>query len=152
MSFSKISQAFTVTVLCALPLLAQDGGEQLPPPPGLFGGNFLFIMLAMIAIIYFIMIRPEQKRQKERQSMLSALKKGDKILTVGGIVGVITSVKDNTYVIKSGEGAVLEVTKSAIQNVMGDPKAAGETVKNSKEIVKDMKDADKDEPDGKESR
>jgi preprotein translocase subunit YajC len=122
-----------ITVLSALPLFAQDGGDPIPPSPGLFGGNFLFIMIAMVAIIYFIMIRPEQKRQKERQSMLSALKKGDKILTVGGIVGVITNVKDQTYVIKSGEGAVLEITKSAIQNVMGDPKAAGEVVKDTKD-------------------
>jgi len=68
------------------------------------------------------MIRPEQKKQKERQKLLSALKKGDKVLTVGGIVGVITSVKDSTYLVKTGEGTVLEFTKSAVSNVLNEEK------------------------------
>ncbi|MDR3013657.1 MAG: preprotein translocase subunit YajC [Chitinispirillales bacterium] len=113
---------FIATIaLTALPVIAQEDGGGAPPP----GINFFFIMIAMIAIIYFVMIRPEKKRQKERQNMLTALKKGDKIITIGGIVGVITAVKDTTYVIKSGgDGAVLEFTKSAIQNLVTDNKAA----------------------------
>jgi preprotein translocase subunit YajC len=133
-----------ITVLSVLPALAQaqaqaqDGGGDpaVAPPPGAFGGNFLFIMVAMIAIIYFIMIRPEQKRQKERQKMLSALKKGDKILTVGGIMGVITGVKDASYAVKSGEGAVIEITKSAVQSLIVDPKDAG--AKDAGGQVKEM--------------
>ena len=121
MSITKAPSVFMITVLASLPVLAQEGGEPMPQP-SLFGGNFLFIMVAMIAIIYFIMIRPEQKRQKERTKMLAALKKGDRILTIGGIYGVITAVKDTSYVIKSGEGAVLEITKSAVQNIIAEPK------------------------------
>jgi len=139
MSISKIrSSVFTALTLTAatvaffaIPIFAQDaggsgGGEGggLPPPQGgLFGGNFLFIMAAMFAIIYFFMIRPEQKKQKERQKMLSALKKGDKVLTIGGLVGVITLVKDTTYIVKSGEGAAFEITKSAISSLINDDKA-----------------------------
>jgi preprotein translocase subunit YajC len=111
-------------LLAAMPVLAQEsegGGEGIPPPQGMFGGNFLFIMIAMFAIIYFVMIRPEQRKQKERQKMLSALKKGDRIVTIGGIMGVITAVKDSSYVIKSGEG-VLEVTKSAVSNLLSEDK------------------------------
>ncbi|GBU20355.1 preprotein translocase YajC subunit [Fibrobacteres bacterium R8-0-B4] len=136
MSISKIRpavlKALTLTAaaiaLLALPVLAQDGGASggegggPPPPQGLFGGNFLFIMAAMFAIIYFFMIRPEQRKQKERQKMLAALKKGDKVLTIGGLVGVITAVKDSTYIVKSGEGAVFEVTKSAISSLLNDTK------------------------------
>jgi len=110
-------------LLAALPVLAEGegGGEGIPPPQGMFGGNFLFIMIAMFAIIYFVMIRPEQRKQKERQKMLSALKKGDRIVTIGGIMGVITAVKESSYVIKSGEG-VLEVTKSAVSNLLSEDK------------------------------
>jgi preprotein translocase subunit YajC len=118
---TKLTRTLAITLLFALPLLAQ-GDNGIPYPQtgggGMFGGNFLFIMAAMIAIIYFVMIRPEQKRQKERVKMLSALKKGDKVLTIGGIFAVIQTVKDNSYVVKSGEGAVLEITKSAVQNLI----------------------------------
>jgi preprotein translocase subunit YajC len=140
MSISKIKStaltALTSTAaaiaLIALPVFALDGGGGEgggpPPPQGLFGGNFLFIMAAMFAIIYFFMIRPEQKKQKERQKMLSALKKGDRVLTIGGLVGVITTVKDSTYFVKSGEGAVLEVTKSAISSQINDAKESREAL------------------------
>jgi preprotein translocase subunit YajC len=152
MSISKIKSTvlmaltvLTATVFLALPVFAQDNGGNgaAPPPPqgGLFGGNFLFIMAAMFAIIYFFMIRPEQKKQKERQKMLSALKKGDKVLTIGGLVGVITMVKDSTYHVKSGEGAVLEVTKSAISSQIND-------AKESREVLT----ADAPTPDAKESK
>jgi len=154
MSISKIRSTavtaltlLTSTAFFALPIFAQDaapaGGEGggPPPPQGLFGGNFLFIMAAMFAIIYFFMIRPEQKKQKERQKMLSALKKGDKVLTIGGLVGVITTVKDSTYVVKSGENAVFEVTKTAISNLLND-------VKESKEVLA----ADTPTPDAKEDK
>jgi len=114
----------------AAPAQGQTGeGGGLPPPQGgLFGGNFLFIMAAMFAIIYFFMIRPEQRKQKERQKMLSALKKGDRVLTIGGLVGVITVVKDSTYIVKSGEGAVFEVTKSAISSQINDAKESREAL------------------------
>jgi len=140
MSISKFKStaltALTLTAaaiaLTALPVLAQNGNGEggAPPPPqgGLFGGNFLFIMAAMFAIIYFFMIRPEQRKQKERQKMLSALKKGDKVLTLGGLVGVITVVKDSTYIVKSGENAVFEITKSAISNQINDAKESREVL------------------------
>jgi len=124
MLLTKIKTAIPYILLAAMPILAdgEEGGGP-PEPQGMFGGNFMFIMIAMFAIIYFVMIRPEQKKQKERQKMLSALKKGDKIVTIGGIVGVITNVKDTSYVVKSGEG-ILEVTKSAVSSLMGDDKNA----------------------------
>jgi len=120
---AKVPAVCAFAAFAVLPILAQEseGGDGIPPPQGMFGGNFLFIMIAMFAIIYFVMIRPEQKKQKERQKMLSALKKGDRIVTIGGIVGVITNVKDSSYVIKSGEG-VLEVTKSAVSNLLSEDK------------------------------
>ena len=127
MSLTKIKAKIMYVpylLLAAIPVLAQEsegGGDGIPPPQGMFGGNFLFIMIAMFAIIYFVMIRPEQRKQKERQKMLSALKKGDRIVTIGGIIGVIINVKESSYVVKSGEG-VLEVTKSAVSNLLSEDK------------------------------
>ena len=122
---TKTVTSISTMALFSLPVIAQEHGEAIPPPsPGLFGGNFMFIMIAMFVIIYFLMIRPEQKKQKERQKMLSALKKGDKILTIGGIVAVITNVKDTTYTVKTGEGSVLEITKSAVSSVLNNDTAA----------------------------
>ena len=136
MSIARITAVLSV-LACPLALLADESPADMPPV-GLFGGNFLFIMASMIAIIYFLMIRPEQKRQKERQKMLSSLKKGDKVLTVGGVVGVITAVKDTSYLVKSGENTILEFTKSAIQNHFVDSKDAGGT-KDVSEEVKESK-------------
>ncbi|MDR2728538.1 MAG: preprotein translocase subunit YajC [Chitinispirillales bacterium] len=123
--FTKTVMSISAMTLFSLPVIAQDHGEAVPAPsPGLFGGNFMFIMIAMFVIIYFLMIRPEQKKQKERQKMLSALKKGDKILTIGGIVALITNVKDTTYIVKTGEGSVLEITKSAVSSVLNNDTSA----------------------------
>jgi len=135
MSFKKLVSPLMIAALAAMPLMAQDAPADMPASPGMFGGNFMFIMIFMIVIIYFIMIRPEQKRQKERQKMLTALKKGDKILTIGGIHGVIQNVKDSSYVIKTGE-SVIEITKSAVQSLITDPNAAKEVVKESDAQVK----------------
>ncbi len=117
MSISKLLPAITIVALHASTLFAQaqQPAQQQPSP---FGGNFLFIMIAMFVIIYFLMIRPEQKKQKERQKMLSALKKGDKVLTIGGVVGVITGVKESSYLVKVAENTVMEFTKSAVSSVL----------------------------------
>jgi preprotein translocase subunit YajC len=118
----------------AAPATAPAAGER--QGGGFGGGSFPFIMVAMIAIIYFLMIRPESKKQKERQKMLAALKKGDKVMTIGGIVCVITAVKDSTYLVKSGEGTVIEVSKTAVSNLLtdkpeGGPAAEAQTAKES---------------------
>jgi preprotein translocase subunit YajC len=137
MSLKNLAFSLAVTAATAMPLLAQEGGEDSIPAPGLFGGGFLPMVILMIVIFYFVLMRPEQKRQKERQKMLSALKKGDRVLTIGGIHGVIQNVKETSYVIKSGgEGAVLEISKSAVQALVTDTAAAKETVKETDEKVK----------------
>ena len=67
-------------------------------------GSMLIMMLAVLAIMYFLMIRPENKKKKEAEQMRSAVKVGDKITTIGGIVGVVCSVKDDKIVIETGFG------------------------------------------------
>ncbi len=85
------------------------------------GGGFmsLILMFAMIfAVMYFFMIRPQQKREKDRQKMLGELKKGDKVVTNSGMVGIIWGIKDNIIVLKFEEDVKIEFLKSAIAGKM----------------------------------
>lgn len=73
------------------------------------------LIIAMFALMYFLMIRPENKRKKEAQNMRDSLAVGDEITTIGGITGTICAVKENTIVIESGADRVrVELTKWAV--------------------------------------
>lgn len=72
----------------------------------------------VILIFYFMIIRPQKKRDKEAKAMLAAMKKGDKIVTIGGIHGTIVTVKDNTVVVKVDDSARIEFSKNAISTVV----------------------------------
>lgn len=81
-------------------------------------GTMTMIMLvAIFAIFYFLMIRPESKRRKERQLMIDALKRGDRVVTIGGLYGEIQDVHDDKIVIKVAEGVKVEIAKSAVSAV-----------------------------------
>lgn len=75
-------------------------------------------LILMFVLFYFLLIRPQQKRQKAVQSMQSSLKKGDKIVTIGGLHGFIDSIDDNKAVIKCGDGSRLTYERSAIRDVV----------------------------------
>ncbi|MCL2008598.1 MAG: preprotein translocase subunit YajC [Treponema sp.] len=84
------------------------------------GGNAFMSFLPLIAIIgifYFLIIRPQSKKQKETQKMLSALRKGDRIVTVGGLHGIIQSIKENTVIVRVDENTKLEFNRGAIATV-----------------------------------
>jgi preprotein translocase subunit YajC len=91
------------------------------PAAGLFGGGSGFSLLLpvlMIGVVYLMMIRPQQKKQKVWSQMLSDLKTGDKITTTGGIRGTILSLKDDALIIRvAPDGVKIEVVKSAIASV-----------------------------------
>ncbi len=72
----------------------------------------------MIVIFYFFLIRPQKKQEKETKRMIDALKKGDKIVTIGGIYGTVFSVKDSTVVVKVDDSTKIEFTKTAISRVV----------------------------------
>ena len=73
------------------------------------------MIIAMFALMYFLMIRPENKRKKEAQNMRDSLAVGDEITTIGGITGTICAVKENTIVIESGaDRGRVELTKWAV--------------------------------------
>ena len=84
-------------------------------------GQFLPILL-IIGVFYLLLIRPQQKRQKELQQTIAELKAGDRIVTTGGIIGTITSIKDTSFIIRSADKSMLEVARSAIAGIDGEEK------------------------------
>lgn len=84
------------------------------------GGGLMSILMfiPIIAIFYFLIIRPQRKKQKETDTMLKALKKGDRIVTIGGIHGTIQTVRTNTVIVRVDEGVKLEFSRSAISSVV----------------------------------
>ena len=90
------------------------------PQGGEGGGNPIMSFLPLIAIIaifYFLILRPQRKKQQETQKMLTALKKGDRVVTIGGVHGIIQSVKETTLIVKVDENVKLEFNRSAIASV-----------------------------------
>ena len=80
-------------------------------------GSTVFMLVMMLAIMYFVMIRPENKRKKEAEEMRAAVKKGDKVVTIGGITGVVVDVKDNRFVLETGADQVrIEFEKWALSS------------------------------------
>jgi len=72
---------------------------------------------AVFAIFYFMIIRPQNKKQKAAEKMISSVKKGDKVVTIGGVHGTVNSVKDKTVVVKVDDSTKIEFSKSAIASV-----------------------------------
>ena len=74
-------------------------------------------LLLMFVLFYFLLIRPQQKRQKAVQTMQNELQKGDKVVTIGGLHGFIDAIDENTIVIKCGDGSRLTYDRAAIREV-----------------------------------
>ena len=103
---------------------------------GLFGGGGMSILMivAMIAVFYFLMIRPENKRKKEAEQMRSAVKPGDEIITIGGVVGTVVSVKEDKFVMETSADQVrIEFTKWGISSNETAAAAAKEEAKKRQE-------------------
>ena len=82
---------------------------------GALGG--LLPMLLIIAVCYMLLIRPQQKRQRPLQETISQLKAGDRIVTTGGVIGTITTVRDTSFLIRSAEKSILEIARSAVAGI-----------------------------------
>jgi preprotein translocase subunit YajC len=86
------------------------GGSQLMPTLIMFG--------AMFAIFYFLMIRPQQKQRQERDRMLAAIKRGDKVVTTSGMFGTVTNLTDKTVTLRVADQVKLEFERAAIGRVV----------------------------------
>lgn len=106
---------------------------QVPAGNGLIT---IGMLVAMLAIMYLLIIRPQRKEQKKVQEMINALKKGDKIVSIGGIHGSVVSLDERTVVIKVDENCKLRLSRNAISSVITDTKdsehSKGESSKEEK--------------------
>ena len=125
-------------------LMGAPGGEAPTGPAALM--NF-FPLIAIIGIFYFLIIRPQNKKQKETQKMLAALKKGDKVVTIGGIHGTIQTVRETTVIVRVDENTKMEFSRSAISSI---ETAAKEDKKEDKKISEGKEDSAEDNNDSEE--
>ena len=92
---------------------------------GLGGLAQLLPIVLIIAVFYFLLIRPQQKRQRQLQETVASLKTGDRVITTGGIIGVITTVRETSFLIRSADKTILEIARSAIADIDHEEKQAG---------------------------
>jgi preprotein translocase subunit YajC len=132
--FMRFLISLTPVMLFAQDIMAQ-ADKKTQSPLGSLGG-MLPMLLFMFLIIYFLMIRPEQRKQKERQKLLSALKKGDRVMTAAGMFGTVGNVKDATVMVKIAENTIVEFSKGSITTVLnndGTEKSPEKSDKDDKE-------------------
>ena len=95
----------------------------------------MLLLVAMFAVFYFLIIRPENKRKKQAENMRNSLKKGERITTIGGMVGKIVQVNDSTIVFETSEDRVrIEVTKWAVQSTESMEQATAQKSKKAEKI------------------
>ncbi len=85
----------------------------------------------VFVIFYLFIIRPQNKKQKETEKMIAAVKKGDKVITIGGIHGEVTSTREKTVIVKVDEGCKIEFSRSAIASVENEEKTAKTSKKDA---------------------
>ena len=93
-------------------ILFQGGGALISFAP----------MLLIIGVFYLLLIRPQQQRQRKLQETISTLKAGDRVVTTGGVIGTITSVKDKSFLIRSADKSILEIARSAVAGIEDEEK------------------------------
>lgn len=98
-----------------------------PPPDGGGGGGIMSTVLMfafIIGIFYFLILRPQQKKQKERQEMLSAIHKGDKVITAGGMHGVVAGIDEKTVLIQVADNIKLKFDRGSIASIVKEAEPA----------------------------
>ena len=114
--------------------LTEAAGDVVESAPGGDMGGMIIMLLAMVAIFYFMLIRPENKRKKEAEQLRSSVKVGDKITTIGGIVGTVVDVKSDKFVMETGADQVrIEFCKWALSTNDTAAAAAAEAKKKADE-------------------
>ena len=109
-------------------------------------GSTIIMMVAMLGIFYFMLIRPENKRKKEAEQMRSSVRKGDKITTIGGVIGNVVDVKENSVVVETSADQVrIEFAKWAISSNETAAEAAKAEAKKAQEAKAKAKAAKKAE-------
>ena len=103
-----ISSAFAQTA----PAAAAGGGDMMSQLTGMLP------LVLMFVVLYFVMIRPQMKRQKEHRAMIDALSKGDEVATAGGILGTVTRLSEGVLYIQIAQGVEVQIQRSAVVQVL----------------------------------
>ena len=103
-----ISSAFAQTA----PTAAAGGGDMMSQLTGMLP------LVLMFVVLYFVMIRPQMKRQKEHRAMIDALSKGDEVATAGGILGTVTRLSEGVLYIQIAQGVEVQIQRSAVAQVL----------------------------------
>jgi len=113
---------------------------------GQYGG--IIMMVALVAVMYFLMIRPQKKRQKEEQELRSAIEIGDEIVTIGGIVGKVVTIRENEIVIETGSDRTkMKLERWAINTNRTKQEQHQKEIEAAKEAAKEKKNSKKDKVD-----
>ena len=84
---------------------------------GAGGFGFLLPMILVFGVFYLLLIRPQQRKQRDLQATIAQLKAGDRVITTGGVVGKITEVRDTSFLIRSADKTILEIARTAVAGV-----------------------------------
>lgn len=107
------------------PAFAQAGGAATAGGP-----NFLLMMIPLMAIWYFLLIRPQQKKMKDQQAMIAAIRRGDQVVTQGGIIGKVTKAKEGELEVEIASGVKVRVMQATIAQVLNKTEPANDSKKN----------------------
>ena len=108
-----------------VPMVAQTAA-----PAGQQSPVFMFGWLGlMLVVFYFVLIRPQQRKERERRTLIANIKTGDRIVFSGGILGVVANVKDKTFVVKVADNTKIEISRFAVSQVLDKGEAPVEEAK-----------------------
>lgn len=99
-------------------LISQTGNEHVNPVATIF--IFLFPLIFMFVFLYLFLIRPQRNEEKERLKMINSLKKGDKVITLGGVIGTVVRMDDSEVMLRTGPGTLIKFEKNAIRKKIGE--------------------------------
>ncbi|MCK5569404.1 MAG: preprotein translocase subunit YajC [Spirochaetes bacterium] len=101
--------------------------------------SLIFMVIAIFAVMYFLMIRPQQRQKKQHQELLSKVSKGDKVVTSGGMYGTIAGVKDSTVIVKIADNVKVELNRSAISQIVSSRSSKSQTPRQEESDKKEDK-------------
>jgi preprotein translocase subunit YajC len=107
----------TYNVMSSIAMMGPQPGQQGQSG----GGSMLGLLLPMIiifGIFYIMLIRPQQRKEKERQKMIDEVKSGERVMFCGGMIGTVTNIKDGIFLIKVAENVKVEVARGAVNRVL----------------------------------
>lgn len=115
----------------------QQGGTTGQGTGGGSPMSLIFMIIAIFAVMYFLMIRPQQRQKKQHQELLGKITKGDKIVTSGGMYGTVAGVKDSTVIVKIADNVKVELNRSAISQIVSSKSSKSQTAKQEESDKKE---------------